>query len=193
MNRIHLTAAALITTSAAVAALTGCATTTATPAASIPAGSNHPTTSTSVVADTQPSTSSPMATSTPGNGTAAFGRAYTWDDGLSVTIAAPQPYTPSQSAAGVVAGQTAVALQITVVNGTSAPFDPVLFTVSAQSGNTEASKIYDSAKNIGGGPSTKVLAGRETTYKVAFSVADPKDLIVEFSPDFTHRSVLFAS
>lgn len=187
MNRIRLAGASLLAAATAVAALSGC-TTSATPVDSAPAGDNRPTTSDSVIADTQPSTSAPA-----GNGTSSFDKSYTWADGLSVTIGAPEAYTPSSSAAGTVAGQEAVTLQITIVNGTDQPFDPVLTMVSAQSGNTEASTIYDSAQHLGGSPSTKILTGRESTYKVAFSVADPNDLVVEFTPDFTHESVLFAS
>lgn len=189
MNRIRLAGTSLLVTLTAAATLSGCST-SATPVDSAPAGDNRPTTVATQVADVP---SAAAAAPTAGNGTAAFGKAYTWSDGLSVTIAAPQPYTPGAYAAGTVDGQKAVSLQITVVNGTGAPFDPVLLTTTVQSGNTEASQIFDSAKGLEGSPSTKILAGRESTYKVAFSVADPKDIVVEFTPDFTHESVLFAS
>jgi len=189
MNRARLAGATLLIAVTAVATLSGC-TTPATPVESAPAGDNRPTTATTQVVDA-PSASA--AAPSAGGGTATLGKAYTWADGLSVTIGAPQSYTPSSSAAGVVDGQKSVTLQVTIVNGTGAPFDPAMATVSAQSGNTEASKIYDSAKGIGSSPSTKILAGRETTYKVAFSVADPKDLVVEFAPDFTYTSVIFTS
>lgn len=199
MNRIRLAGTGLLAAMTTIAALSGCTLQSATPVDSAPAGDNRPSTVTTEAAtDVADAGLSDAAGSTPdepaaNDGLATFGEAYTWEDGLSVTIEAPQAYTPSDYAAGTVAGQEAVTLQITIVNGSDAPFDPVLTMVSAQSGNTEASKIYDTAKDIGGSLSTKILTGRESTYKVAFSVADPSDLVVEFTPDFTHESVLFAS
>ncbi|SDB80286.1 hypothetical protein GA0111570_10272 [Raineyella antarctica] len=196
MNRIRLAGTSLLVTLTTVAALTGCTTQAATPVESAPAGDNRPTATATQVADAGLSTSTSEAPATQkpaADGTSEFGKAYTWEDGLSVTVSAPKAYTPSSSAFGPVAGQKAVSFQITIVNGTSAPFDPVMASITAQSGNTEASQIFDSAKAMEGSPSTKILAGRETTYKVAFSVADASDIVVEFSPDFTHESVLFAS
>lgn len=35
------------------------------------------------------------------------------------------------------------------------------------------------------------VTGREASYKMAFAVADPSDLVLEFTPDWTHTSVLF--
>lgn len=196
MNRIRLASTGLLAAITTVAALSGCTTQSATPVESAPAGDNRPAAVSTEVAD--PDATKPVAEDTASeqpadDGTAAFGEAYTWQDGLSVTIGAPERYTPSDYAFGSVEGQSAVALQITIVNGSDAPFDPVLASISAQSGNTEASQIFDSGQGMEGSPSTKILAGRETTYKVAFSVADPNDLVVEFSPDFAHASVLFVS
>lgn len=184
MNRIRLTVAALITAATAAVSLSGCTSTPATPADSVSAGSNHP---------AESATPTPAASTPASDGTAPFGTAYTWADGLSVTISKPTAYTPSSSAAGTVDGQSSVVLTVTVVNGTDQPFDLGMASISAQSGNTEASQIYDSAKGLESSPMTKLLAGRESTYKVAFSVTDPKDLVVEFAPDFTHESVLFTS
>ncbi len=167
-------------------ALAGCGGVSATTTTSAPVGDNRP-------ASTAGSTAAAAATSAAASsGVAKFGDTYSWKDGLAVTISAPEAYTPSQSAAGAQAGQQAVAFTITIVNKTSEPFDPVLFHVSAQSGNTEASAIYDSG-NIGSTPTTKLLPGREVTFKVAFSVADPGDIVMEVRPDITHDEVLYQS
>lgn len=201
MNRIRLASTGLLAALATVAALSGCTTQSATPVESAPAGDNRPTAVSTEVADadlassTTDETTAEPAVDEPAtdDGTASFGEAYTWQDGLSVTIGAPEPYTPGDYAVGHEAGQSAVSFQITIVNGSETPFDPILASISAQSGNTEASQIFDSGQGMEGSPSTKILAGRETTYKVAFSVSDPDDLVVEFSPDFAHASVLFTS
>lgn len=194
MNRIRLASTGLLAAITTVAALSGCTTQSATPVESAPAGDNRPVATETVdPAAANAPADEPAVEEVVDDGVAAFGEAYTWSDGLSVTISAPESYSPSDYAAGVVDGQSAVTLQITLVNGTGAAFDPVMTSVTAQSGNTEASQIFDSGQGMEGSPMTKILPGRETTYAVAFSVADPADLVVEFAPDWEHASVLFAS
>src|SRR5689334_4341570 len=92
-------------------------------------------------------TTSSAAPTTPANTPAAFGQTKIYTDGIAVTVTAPQPYTPSASAAGVQAGESAFVVTITITNGTSGNFDPAVVRVSAQGGGVEASEIFDSAKN----------------------------------------------
>ncbi len=199
----------LATTHAVIGAallLVGCASVGASPSDSAPAGSNRPVTSaiassSPVVTSAPPAPTPAQATSaaapapTPSQleGVATFGKTYTYKDGLSVTVSAPAPFKPSSSAAGVTKGTSAVVFTITIVNKTTTPFDPVLFHTTAQSGNTEATSIFDSQNGIGLPPSTKLLPGREVTFKTAFSVADPKDIVMEVTPSFQHESVLYSS
>lgn len=121
-----------------------------------------------------------------------FGDTVTWESGLSVTISKVAPYKPSKYAAGVTQANQVV-VTVTLKNGTTAPFDPVLFMVSAVSGSTEADEIYDSQNGIGGNPSTKVLPGREVSWKVALSVTDPADIVAEVAPDFNSESAMFTT
>ena len=67
------------------------------------------------------------------------------------------------------------------------------FCIEVQSGNTEADQVFDSENDVGGGPSTKLLNGREAKFKIAFTVANPKDLVMEVRPSFEHESVLFTN
>lgn len=135
----------------------------------------------------------PAATSTTDTApaTAKFGEGFTFRNGVAVTVSQPAPFVPSASAAGYEAGGQAVIFTITVVNGSQENYDPTLFTTSLQSGNREASQIFDSAKNLGGTPSTVVLPGREAEFQVAYAVSDPTDLVMEVSPGFEYRDAIF--
>jgi hypothetical protein len=150
------------------------------------AGVNRPADTTSAE---QAASESPATPANP-----KFGEIYKYDDGLTVTISAPQPYTPSDSAfIGSSAPAAFVAFDVTVVNGTQANFDPSMFSVSLQSTNVEQEEIFDSANSVGGSPSTAILPGRESVFKVAFGATDPNDLVMQVSPSFEHDSVIFTS
>ena len=78
------------------------------------------------------------------------------------------------------------------MNKTGKPWDPSLISATVQSSNKEGEQVYDSEK-LGDEPSTKLLKGREVKFKIAFGVADPKDLVLEIAPDFEHESAIFTS
>jgi len=82
---------------------------------------------------------------------------------------------------------------LVIVNGGAEPFDPSVSTASLQSGDTEASEVFDTENGFDGSPSTKVLPGRQTKYKIGFGVQNPKDLVLEFSPSFEHESQIFTN
>lgn len=123
---------------------------------------------------------------------ATFGTAYTWDDGLAIEVGAPEPFTPSEYAAGTEGYSDFVVFTVRIVNGTSENWDPSLFYATLQSGNQEASQVYDSGQ-LGDSPSTSLLPGREVQFQIAFGVNDPADLVMEVAPDFTYKNVIFHS
>lgn len=169
---------------------TSCAGVSASPASAPPAGDNRP-----GIAETapEPPISETASAATPpamDDGLEQLGSAYTWDDGLSVTVSTPAPYKPSEYAAGHEGFDTFIVLDVTVVNRTGRVWDPSMFMATVQSANQEGSQIFDS-ENLPAKPSTKLLDGREVTFKLAFGVADSSDLVVEVTPDFEHQSVLF--
>ena len=127
------------------------------------------------------------------NGDLKFGQSYTWKDGLSVTVSKGVPFKPSSSAYIEKKSPAYLQYTITIVNKTGATYDPALFHVTAQSGDTEANQIFDSSSDLGGAPSTKILNGRQSTFKVGFGVANPKDVVMEVSPGFEYDSVLYTS
>jgi hypothetical protein len=122
----------------------------------------------------------------------AFGETVTYDDGLAVTVSAPEPFTPGEYAAG--ADQAAaVVFTITITNGTDKNFDPTLAYPSVASSGVEASSVYDSDASLDQ-PSTAVPAGQSVSWRAAFSVADPAQLILEISPGpFEYDSIVYQS
>lgn len=184
---------------ALVLVLVGCATQEGDPVAGDPPrGTNAPaeTVTVTVTAEAEPAESEPQAeatTETPsGSDYPAFGETYQWSDGIAVTIGPATPFTPSAAAAGAGTGAH-VMFDVTVVNGTSANYEPAIFSVSMQSGNTEASQVFDVDPELGGAPSTVLLPGREVTFKIGFAVADPADLVMEVQPGFEYDPAIFTS
>lgn len=125
--------------------------------------------------------------------TFAFGQTVTYDDGISVTISKPAAFKPSEYAAGTEGFSKFVIFTITILNKSGKTFDPGLTSESVMSGDVEGSEIFDSEHNLGGSPSTKILNGRKVTYKVAFGVRNPADLVMEFAPSWEHDSAMFTS
>lgn len=130
--------------------------------------------------------------SLPDGAQARFGSAYSYDDGLIVTVSSASAYKPSQFAV-CATSHAYVMYTITIKNSTGAAFDPSFFHTTVQSGQSEGDQCFDSSRGLGGSPSTKVLAGRSVTWKAGYGVANAKDVVMEVTPDFDHDSVIFAS
>jgi hypothetical protein len=180
--------------------LTSCASTDSTGASDdAPVGNNRPSQDPAAaaadarrIAENQAAASAAAAEVEADDGTATFGQTYTWEDDISVTVSEPVPFQPSEYSA--VEGAAAhMAFTVTVVNGSASPFDLTMFTASAQSGNTEAEEVFDSSNGFSGSPSTKLLPGRESVFKVGFGVSTPDDIVLQVSPSFEHTEVLFTS
>jgi len=160
------------------------------------AGAPVTVTRTEVVTETESTAPATTATSeTSGDSdTAKFGGAgFTWTDGLAVKVSKPAAFTPSDTAAGSDQFDKFVVMTVTITNGSKAKYDPSLFYMTVSSGDQEADQVYDSAQGISGSPSTSVLAGRSVTFKQAFGVKDPKDIVAEVRPGFDYDSAIFTS
>lgn len=162
----------------ALIALTSCGQTDGQPISDAGTGSNRP-------GNSEPASAEASANS-------KFGEAFTFRNNLAVSVSLPEPYTPSSSAAGGESADQFVVFTVTVVNGSTENYDPALFTADLQSGNREADKVYDSANGIGA-PTTVVLPGRESEFRLAFAVSDPEDLVLQVSPAFDYRDAIFTS
>ena len=157
-------------------------------------GSNRPTTATETANETATETATAEPAPETGltgtdPGILALGKTFTYSDGLQVTLSKPTAMTSSEYASpGSVQG---LSFDVTIVNGTTAKFDPSLGYLTAQIGNAEAEQIFDTENGYEGGPSTAVLPGREVAYKVAFEGTDTSSLVVEFAPDWERGSLVF--
>lgn len=147
---------------------------------------------TSTTTETSTTTRATTTTTEPPDVNPKFGESFSWEDGITLTVGNPAPFTPNEYAAFDEA-PAYVVLEINVKNGSSENFDPSMISTSMQSGSAEASAVYDSQAGIEGSPSTTLLPGRDVTFKVAFGVANPDDLILEVSPSFEYESALFTS
>lgn len=199
MNSNKVLAGVLIV--AALISSAGCSSTTKTTTgkAGLSQGVNHPSASDTPSesatdqAIEDPTTESDSASPSPTEAAPQkFGTRFTYEDGLVVSVARPVIFHPSEYAAKEKA-HAYVVLKVTVINGTGKRYDPSVFNTSVQSSNVEGSSVYDSENGLEGAPSTSVLPGRETTFKVAFGVADPKDLVVEVTPGFEYEASIFTS
>ncbi|AJT63041.1 hypothetical protein T261_1355 [Streptomyces lydicus] len=115
----------------------------------------------------------------------SFGESYTFEDGLKVTVAKPEPFVPDAYAHGHAKGNKAVQVTVTVVNtGTKrVEVETGLPDVNDADG-ASAELVIDGSgrqKVITG----YVLPGRRAVGKYAFSLPpDAADKVeVEFSPD----------
>lgn len=170
----------VVTAAALLIGLTACGT-SGKPSAEAPAKAEH-------------TTSAP--TKTPASENAKFGQSYKWSDGLVVAISVPQPYEPTASAAGAVAGAQNILFKITVTNGTNENVDASMTQFSLTSGGTAAGAISDieGAAGDGFGPQTPVLPGQSVSWNSAWSVKDVNDLTAQFQfVDFTHKPAIFTN
>lgn len=148
-------------------------------------GSNRP-----EAAATNPASAEPSATPA---ANPRFGETFRFVNGLAVMVGTPQPFTPSETAAVQQKAPAYLSFPVTVVNGSSTNYDPALFNATVQSANVEGAQVFDSAQGVNGSPSTTVLPGRESAFRVVFGVTDPADLVLEVTPSFEYDPAIFTS
>jgi hypothetical protein len=132
----------------------------------------------------------PAAGGAAAQSTAAFGERVTFDNGIAIEVAAPQPYKPGRYAAGH-DGDRAVKFDVTVTNGSDESLDAVMMLVNATHDGRQASQVFDS--NGGSEPPTgTVLPGKSTTFAVVLSIGEAAaDLQVEVTPGFLGEPAIF--
>ena len=170
------------------------ATTEGSPDEIPPAVENSPPSSQPTVSQNRPPSSEPTESKKPQQKTLPFGKSYRWDDGVTVTIGKPKNFKPS---AYTVVDKTKRYLKftVTVVNKSNKPIDLGLTYIRVQSGNKEASEVFDSVSGLRGPPDTKVLKGRKSQFEVGFAVANPKDVVMEVAlhEDVARPTVLYST
>ncbi|MFD4316075.1 DUF4352 domain-containing protein [Streptomyces sp. NPDC058548] len=152
---------------------------------------------------TTPRTSSPPTPTSPTSRTAtgeadvrAFGRTQGYEDGVEVTVSAPVPFTPSDSAAGHVEGNQAVYLQITVHNGGDRRLDLTTVVVQVRDGEgREGTRVFDAAPpHLGLGLSGTLLPGKKAVGGYGFDMPPAENPVVDVEVKVGHdRPALFWS
>jgi hypothetical protein len=144
--------------------------------------------------ENRPPSSEPTDSGKPEQETLAFGKSYTWEDGVTVTVGKPTKFKPSEYAYAEKA-KGYLKFTVTVVNKSDKPLDLGLTYITVQSSNKEAEQIFDSENGLESTPDTKVLKGRESEFDVGFGVADPKDVVMELAlqDDFERPSLLYST
>ncbi|MFD3993944.1 hypothetical protein [Streptomyces sp. NPDC058583] len=150
-----------------------------------------------------PRTSSPPTPTSPTSRTAtgeadvcAFGRTQGYEDGVEVTVSAPVPFAPSDSAAGHMEGNQAVHLQITVHNGGDQRLDLATVVVQVRDGEgREGARVFDAAPpHLGLGLSGTLLPGKKAVGGYGFDMPPAENPVVDVEVKVGHdRPALFWS
>ncbi|MDR6906367.1 energy-coupling factor transporter transmembrane protein EcfT [Agromyces sp. 3263] len=125
--------------------------------------------------------------------TLSFGQTMVWEDDVELTVSAPEPYTPSEYAAGADLPSNLV-FTITITNNSTENLEPLPYPRLA-SGGQEGSQIFDVSESgdIGVPPTTVILPGQSVTWQSAWSVADPNSLTMQISPSFDYDDAVFTN
>ncbi|WAL66729.1 hypothetical protein ORV05_02625 [Amycolatopsis cynarae] len=121
-----------------------------------------------------------------------WGQRFTWQNGLTVQVEAPAPYTPSQNAN--MDPDRSIILNITLTNGGTTPyqFNWTVFGPNATFNGEAANSIVDADRGVGVPPLTTIAPGQSYTYQWAFAATeDPGVLRLEFQPDFGGQKAIF--
>ena len=107
-----------------------------------------------------------------------WGTQVPFPDFMIVSVSAPEPYTPSESAAMESGYTGAVKVTVTMKNTTKAPLDSMTLTTSATTGDRPAPAIYDSANDVNGNPYSTILPGASINFVEAYSVDEGQPFVV---------------
>jgi hypothetical protein len=151
-----------------------------------PAGSNQ--------GSEEPATEPTDAEVSTGPEELAFGKSYTWEDGITLTVSKPSAFKPSEYTK-IEGAKAHMKFTVTVVNKSSGPLDLGLTYITMQSNNKEAEQVFDSENGLEGSPSTKLLKGRESEWDIGFGVANPKDMVMEVAlqDNFERPSLIYTT
>ena len=120
-----------------------------------------------------------------------LGDTFTWEDGTTALIEAPQPFQKSEWAAGGEGYSNTISFKVTVTNGSDVPLDASFTSPNVTSGEREGDEIFDD--EVGGGPTSDILPGRTVTFTVAYGVDDPADIVAEFAPTWDHQAAYWTT
>lgn len=126
------------------------------------------------------------------DGTVAFGESYAYEDGVTLTVSAPEPFEPSEFASGTDLAHQVI-FTYTVTNGSNETLDAGAY-ITASSGGVEAIPIYDTEQEVSFDPSTSILPEQSITWRRAWSVADLDNIVMQVTPlSFVYSDIIFTN
>ncbi|WP_173923328.1 DUF2510 domain-containing protein [Agromyces sp. Marseille-P2726] len=131
-------------------------------------------------------------------GSLAFGDTMTWDDGVALTVSAPEPYTPSDFSVGATHASNVV-FTLTITNNSAADLQPLpLPTLS--SGDQDVSQIFDvgtdvfgPGDDVGFPPAATLAPGESVSWRAAWSLDDASALTLQVAPSLLYPSATFTN
>lgn len=125
-----------------------------------------------------------------------FGDVVTYDDGVSISVAAVGPFTPSEYVT-VAAGETPVVFKVVLTNNSTEVLEPGAIA-QANSGGKPATYIADVGNTeygeLGLFPTASILPGQTLEWYTAFGVVDVNDVTLEISPmSFDYDNAIFTN
>jgi PBP1b-binding outer membrane lipoprotein LpoB len=156
-------------------------------------GTDTPAPSASAAQPVEATTATPVETPTDTVGTLKFGQVRTYEDGVSISVSTPKPFTPNAEAMGATPGQKAMVYTIVITNGSKVPLRPSAYA-NVSSAGAESSMIADVGNpigSIGSSPSGTILPGKTIKWLEGYSIADPKDVTFQVSPGFKYEDAIF--
>ena len=130
------------------------------------------------------------AAGSPVSGTESFGSTATWPDGVSVTVSKPEPFKPSEYAAGTEGAKKFAKVVVTLTNGSSEPVEAYMMDVRATSGDAAAESVIDFDHDLEGFVNARVMPGKSVKWPVGFGVPGD-DLLVTVDWGFSGQPVTF--
>ena len=128
-------------------------------------------------------------------GVATWDERFTWPDGLSITVARPEPTRPSSNAAalsGPIVRALAVRIVVTNDMAMNYDFNPLMMGPTATFDGQDANEITALATDQGTAGMSTIRPGQSRDYQVAYSVAEqPGVLRLEFSESIGSLPAIF--
>jgi hypothetical protein len=125
-----------------------------------------------------------------GGSTVAFDKPAQYEDGLSITVSDPQPFTPSK-AATTGGEENHVKFTIELVNGSGKKISPTDILVTVDSGGGQGGDILDPKNKMTGAPTKPVKPGAKVRWLQGFGVLDPDDVEVVVQAGLNRVPMLF--
>lgn len=122
--------------------------------------------------------------------TLAFGQSFSWASGIKVTVAAPKPYTPKDTAESRKYGKEFVTFAVTVVNGSKQAYQARDLLFAAESGESSGRRWYDA--DLPSPPEITLVPGQSATWTWAYGLRSSKVVSVLAAPDSGSEEVTYA-